>query len=90
MLKPLGDRIVLELIEEPDTTAGGIVLPQDAKNPTNRGKVIAVGPGPWASKDSFNPPVSPDQIVIFNHYAGQTVDGLKIVRESDVVAVAVE
>lgn len=45
MLKPLGDRIVIELIEEEQTTASGIVLPDSAKEKPQEGKVIAVGTG---------------------------------------------
>lgn len=85
MLKPLGDRVVLKLIEAPEMTEGGIVLPQDAKNPTNRARVVAVGPGPWNDKDE-GCPVRVDDIVVFNHYAGQTVNEFKVVRESDIIA----
>ena len=44
-LKPLGDRVIVEILDEPQTTASGIVLPDTAKEKSQRGKVIAVGPG---------------------------------------------
>ena len=44
-LKPLGDRVIVEIVDEPQTTLSGIVLPDTAKEKSQRGKVIAVGPG---------------------------------------------
>jgi chaperonin GroES len=45
-LQPLGDRIIVEVLDEEDVTASGIVLPDTAKEKPQRGKVLAVGPGP--------------------------------------------
>jgi chaperonin GroES len=91
-LKPLADRVVVEPIEDEEVTAGGIVLPETAKEKPQRGKVLAVGPG---GRDEHGKPivmeVSTGDTVLFAKYAGTEIkmDGKKllILRESDLLAV---
>ena len=91
-LKPLGDRVIVQAIEEEETTASGIVLPDTAKEKPQRGKVLAVGDGK-VSEDSGNRiplDVSEGDEVLYSKYGGTeiTVDGddLLVLRESDVLA----
>jgi chaperonin GroES len=90
-LKPLGDRLVVEPIEQEDITAGGIVLPDTAKEKPQRGTVVAVGPGNRNKKgDHIALDVAKGNVVLFAKYAGTEikVDGKKllILRESDILA----
>ncbi|PTL37656.1 co-chaperone GroES [Alkalicoccus saliphilus] len=92
MLKPLGDRLVIEVIEEESKTASGIVLPDSAKEKPQEGRVLAVGHGRVTeSGERVSPEVKENQKIIFSQYAGTEVkyDGkeLLILRESDVLAV---
>jgi chaperonin GroES len=91
-LKPLGDRVVVEPIEQEEMTAGGIVLPETAKEKPQRGTILAVGPG--ARDDSGKRvalDVSSGDIVLFAKYTGTEfkVDGKKllILKESDLLAI---
>jgi chaperonin GroES len=90
-LKPLDDRVVVEPSSAEERTAGGIVLPDAAQERSQRGKVIAVGPGRILDGGKRHP-VSLDvgDEVLFGKYGGTEieVDGkdLKILRESDVLA----
>lgn len=91
-LKPLGDRVIVEIVEEPQTTASGIVLPDTAKEKSQRGKVIAVGPGKLLdSGERASPEVSEGDTVMFAKYGGTevTLDGkdLMILQERDIIAV---
>lgn len=91
-LKPLGDKIVVEVIDEPQTTASGIVLPDSAKEKSQRGKVIAVGSGKLLdSGERVALEVSEGDTVVFAKYGGTEVniDGqeLMILSERDVHAV---
>jgi chaperonin GroES len=90
-IKPLDDRIVIEVLDAEEKTAGGIVLPDAAREKPQRGKVTAVGSGKLL-KNGTRVPVSlkiGDQ-VIFGKYAGTevTIDEteFKILRESEVLA----
>ncbi|WP_028553107.1 MULTISPECIES: co-chaperone GroES [unclassified Paenibacillus] len=91
MIKPLGDRVVIEAIAKEETTASGIVLPDTAKEKPQEGKVVAVGSG--VLKDGVRVPleVQEGDRIIFSKYAGTEVkfDGreLLIMRESDILAV---
>jgi chaperonin GroES len=91
MIKPLGDRVVLEAVAKEETTASGIVLPDTAKEKPQEGKVVAVGSG--AVKDGERIPleVKVGDRVLFSKYAGTEVkfEGkeLLIMRESDILAV---
>ena len=91
-IKPLDDRMVVEQSEAEEKTAGGIVLPDTAKEKPQRGKVIAVGPGKLLdSGQRGKPSVSVGDEVFYGKYAGADieVDGKKyvILRESDVLAI---
>ena len=90
-LKPLGDRLIVKAVEEEETTASGIVLPDTAKEKPQRGKVVAVGDGKF-DEDGDRIPVDVNEgdEVLYSKYGGTeiTVDGdeLLVLRESDVLA----
>lgn len=90
-LRPLDDRIVVEPMEAEETTPGGIVLPDTAKEKPQRGKVLAVGPGRLMdSGKRTEMSVAVGDEVIFGKYSGTDIElegkELKILRESDVLA----
>ena len=91
-LKPLGDRLIVRAIEEEETTASGIVLPDTAKEKPQKGKVIAVGDGKVNEDTGKRTPldVSEGDAVLYSKYGGTEikVDGeeLLVLRESDVLA----
>jgi chaperonin GroES len=90
-LKPLDDRVVVEPVEAEMTTAGGIVLPDTAKEKPQRGKVKAVGPGRLLDTGTrCQMSVLIGDEVLFSKYGGTDieVDGkdVKILRESDILA----
>ena len=92
MLRPLGDRIVIELVESEEKTASGIVLPDTAKEKPQEGKVVAVGTGRVLdSGERVALEVSVGDRIIFSKYAGTEVkfEGTEylIVRENDILAV---
>ncbi|MBC1520425.1 co-chaperone GroES [Listeria aquatica] len=92
MLKPLGDRVVIEVIEAEEKTASGIVLPDSAKEKPQEGKVIAVGSGRVLDSGTKEPlEVKEGDQIIFSKYSGTevTYEGkdLLIIRESDILAV---
>ncbi|MCG1024032.1 MULTISPECIES: co-chaperone GroES [Sutcliffiella] len=92
MLKPLGDRIVIELVQSEEKTASGIVLPDSAKEKPQEGKVVAVGSGRvLESGERVALEVAAGDSVIFSKYAGTEVkfEGkeLLILKETDVLAV---
>ncbi|MBO9368762.1 MAG: co-chaperone GroES [Chloroflexi bacterium] len=91
-LKPLGDRVVVEPIEQEEVTPGGIVLPETAKEKPQQGFVKAVGPGTRDEKGNRIPlDVKVGDRVLFAKYAGSEfkVEGKKllILRESDIMAI---
>jgi len=91
-IKPLDDRIVIEQSEAEEKTAGGIVLPDTAKEKPQRGKVLAVGPGKLLdSGNRGTMSVKVGDEVFYGRYAGSDVeiDGAKyvVLRETDVLAV---
>ena len=90
-LKPLGDRLIVQAVEEEETTASGIVLPDTAKEKPQRGKVLAVGDGKVGDDNDRIPlDVSEGEEVLYSKYGGTeiNVDGedLLVLRESDVLA----
>ncbi len=90
-IRPLDDRIVLEQVEAEEKTAGGIVLPDTAKEKPQKGKVLAVGEGKLLDDGTrAKPSVKKGDIVLYAKYGGTEikVDGkeLLILRESDVLA----
>jgi chaperonin GroES len=90
-LQPLGDRLIVEVLEEEEMTVSGIVLPDTAKEKPQRGKVLAVGPGPRDEDGNFiKMDIEVDDEVIFSKYGGTEIklgtDEILILRESDVLA----
>jgi chaperonin GroES len=90
-LRPLDDRIVVEPLEAEEKTAGGILLPDTAKQKPQRGKIIAVGPGKLLESGTrVALSLKAGDEVLYGKYSGSEVevDGkeLKILRESDVLA----
>jgi chaperonin GroES len=91
-LKPLGDRVIVQAIEEEETTASGIVLPDTAKEKPQKGKVVAVGDGAWDEDGEKRIPldVAAGDEVLYSKYGGTEVkvdgDDLLVLRESDVLA----
>ena len=91
-LKPLGDRVVVEPLEQEEMTASGLVLPETAKEKPQKGTVVAAGPG---ARDEDGKRVALDvsvgETVLFAKYAGTEfkVDGKKllILKESDLLAI---
>ncbi len=92
MLKPLGDRVIIELVESEEKTASGIVLPDTAKEKPQEGKVVAVGTGRVLDNgERISLEVAQGDRIIFSKYAGTEVkyDGAEylILRESDILAI---
>jgi chaperonin GroES len=91
-LKPLGGRLIVEPIEQEEMTAGGIILPETAKEKPQEGKVLAAGPGERDDDGKRIPmEVGVGDRVLYAKYSGTEVkmDGKKvlILRESDILAV---
>jgi len=90
-LQPLGDRLIVEVLDEEETTMSGIVLPDTAKEKPQRGRVLAVGPGSRNDKGELVPlEVAAGDEIIFSKYGGTEIkvgaDDVLILRESDVLA----
>ena len=90
-LQPLGDRLIVEVLEEEETTFSGIVLPDTAKEKPQRGRVLAVGPGSRDEKGKFIAlDLEEGDEVVFSKYGGTEIkvgtDEYLILRESDVLA----
>jgi len=90
-LQPLGDRIIVEVLDEEDVTASGIVLPDTAKEKPQRGKILAVGPGARDEDgDYIKMDVEVGDEIIFSKYGGTEIkvgtEDVLILRESDVLA----
>ena len=91
-LKPLGDRLIVQAIEEDETTASGIFLPETAKEKPSRGKVVAVGDGKWDEDGEKRIPLDVEEgdEVLYSKYGGTEVnvegEELLVLRESDVLA----
>jgi len=92
-LQPLGDRLIVRAIEEEQTTASGLVLPDTAKEKPQKGEVLAAGKGRWDDEGENRIPldVKVGDEVLYSKYGGTEikVDGeeLLVLRESDVLAV---
>ena len=90
-LRPLDDRVVVKPVEAEERTAGGIVLPDTAKEKPQRGKVVSIGPGKLLdSGERGNLSVSIGDEVIYGKYSGTDIelegDEVKILRETDILA----
>jgi chaperonin GroES len=91
-IRPLDDRVVVKPLEAEERTAGGIVLPDTAKEKPQKGEVMAVGPGKLLdSGDRGGISVKVGDLVFFGKYAGSEIkvegEELKIMRESDILGI---
>ncbi|MDF1762635.1 MAG: co-chaperone GroES [Oleibacter sp.] len=91
-LRPLGDRVIIKRVEEEALSAGGIVLPDSAKEKPSRGEVLAVGNGSTNDKGETRPmSVKVGDNVLFGKYAGTEVEvdskELLVMSEGDIIAV---
>ncbi|GBU21149.1 molecular chaperone GroES [Fibrobacteres bacterium R8-0-B4] len=91
-VKPMEDRVILKSMEAEAKTAGGIIIPDNAKEKPQKGEIVAVGPGKTNDKGTRNEmTVKVGDKVLYGKYAGTevTIDGQEylIVRESDILAV---
>ena len=94
-LRPLDDRVVVEVLEAEEKSAGGILLPDTAKQKPQRGRVLAVGPGKLSDKgERVTLSVVKGDEVIYGRYAGSDIEvdrkEIKILRESDILAKVVK
>ncbi len=91
-IKPMNDRILVTRVEEEQKTAGGIIIPDTAKEKPQEGKVVAVGPGKWDDRGRRIPlEVKPGDRILFGKYAGTEikVDGEEhiFMREDDILGI---
>jgi chaperonin GroES len=91
-LRPLQDRVIVKRLEEEEKTAGGIIIPDTAKEKPQQGKVIAVGKGRILEKGEVVPlAVKEGDRILFSKYAGTEVkaggEDLLIMREDDILAI---
>ncbi len=91
-LKPLADRLVVEPLEQEEVTAGGIILPETAKEKPQQGKVLATGPGRVDDDgEHIAMEVKVGDVVLYQKYGGTEVKmggkKLLVLRESDVLAI---
>jgi chaperonin GroES len=91
-IRPLGDRVLVQRVEAEERTAGGILLPESAKEKPREGRVIAIGEGKLldnGQRSTFS--VSPGDRVLFSSYAGTDVkllgDEYLIMREEDILGI---
>ena len=89
-LQPLGDRVIVEVLEQEELTVSGIVLPDTAKEKPQRGNVLAVGPGRYEDGKLVPLDVEKGDEIIFSKYGGTEVklsgEEFLILRESDILA----
>ena len=91
-LKPIGDKIIIEVLEAAEKTAGGIVVPDAAKEKPQEGKVIAIGEGKLLSSGKIVPPtVKPGDRILFGKYTGNEIkvdeNEYLIMNEDDILAI---
>ena len=91
-IRPLHDRVLIERMEEEQKTAGGIIIPETAKERPQRGKVIAVGKGRIQENGEIIPPtVKEGDKVLFAKYAGTEIkvnnEEYLVMREDDILAI---
>ena len=95
-IKPLGDRVVIRRFEAEEKTAGGILLPDTAKNKPQKGKVLSVGPGKLTKEGKFTPlDLKVGDVVLFTNWAGDEFkqgqgDNILLMRADDILAVVEE
>jgi chaperonin GroES len=91
-IKPLADRVVIEVLEEKEKKVGGIIMPDSAKEKPQQGKVVAVGKGRRADNgDLIDLEVKVGDTVIFSKYAGTEIkvenNDYLVMKESDLLAI---
>jgi chaperonin GroES len=92
-VRPLGDRIVIRRFDADEKTAGGIILPDSARNKPQKGKVLSVGPGKLLKDGSRKPlQIKEGDVVLFTNWAGDEFkqaqgENILLMREEDVLAV---
>ena len=91
-IRPLNDRILVKRLEEEETTAGGIIIPDSAKEKPAEGEIVAVGPGKLNDKGERTAmDVKPGDVVLFSKYGGTDVkiegEDYLIMREDDILGV---
>ncbi len=93
MFKPLHNYVLLERMEEESVTAGGIIIPDNAKEKPSRGAVIAVGPGAYVGESLIPMNVKPGDVVMFAKWASSInevkIDGKDyvLIKESDILGI---
>jgi chaperonin GroES len=90
--RPLHDRVVVRRLEQEEKTAGGIIIPDTAKEKPQQGEIIAVGPGARDESGKVNPlDVKPGDKVLFGKWSGTEVridnEDLLVMKESDIMGV---
>jgi chaperonin GroES len=90
-LQPLGDRLIVEVLDEEESTVSGIVLPDTAREKPQRGRVLAVGPGARDEDGKYiEMDVAEGDEIVFSKYGGTEIklgtDDVLILRETDVLA----
>jgi chaperonin GroES len=91
-LKPLNDRVLVKRLESEETTAGGIIIPDTAKEKPMKGEIVAAGPGKMTDDGKrADMAVKAGDQVLFNKYAGTEIkiDGTEhlVMREDDILAI---
>jgi len=93
-LRPLGDRLIVRRFPSEEKTAGGIILPDNAKQKPQKGTVVAVGPGKLAKNGERTPlQVKEGDTVLFTSWAGDEFkerkmdDSILVMHEEDILAV---
>lgn len=90
--RPLHDRVLVQRLEEEETTKGGIIIPDTAKEKPSQGKVIAVGPGAIDDKGERRPlDVQEGDVILFGKWSGSEVkidgENYLIMKESDIMGI---
>ena len=91
--RPLHDRVLIKVLDSEETTAGGIIIPDTAKEKPQEGEVVAVGPGAISENGKISPmDVKVGDIVLFGKWSGTDVkiDGTEysIMKESDIMGIS--
>jgi len=91
-VRPLSDRVLVKRMEEEETTKGGIIIPDTAKEKPQQGKVVAIGDGKLLDNGTrITPPVKVGEVVLFGKYAGTEIkiegEEYLILREDDIFGV---
>lgn len=90
-IRPLGDRVLVSVLGRERVTTGGIVLPDSVREESDRGVVIAVGPGEIKDGEEHPPPLDEGQVVLFSPFAGTRVavghNDFLLLREHDILGV---